>query len=196
MSKRIQHAVTFEETINKSRFLTHLHPIDNEAAALELIKSLSVADATHNCWALIVGQVKRFNDDGEPAGTAGRPMLNILEAQQLDYVLALCTRWYGGIKLGTGGLIRAYGNGVKQCLELTSVVEHIPHSTLQGFCPYNVLDLLKTKLLNIEAHILHEEFGSDGVELIIKVPEMHQSACKSMLLDFTKGQFSFRLVLD
>ncbi|KFA18047.1 hypothetical protein KWU_0120105, partial [Xanthomonas vasicola pv. musacearum NCPPB 4394] len=95
--------------IKHSRFLAHAAALDTPAHALEIVQRVSVPDATHNCWAYRFGQDYRSSDDGEPSGTAGRPILAAIDGQGFDRIVVVVTRWYGGIKLGAGGLVRAYG---------------------------------------------------------------------------------------
>src|SRR3954447_7594427 len=102
--------------VKHSRFIAHAAPIDGAAAALAFLQQVAVADATHNCWAYRHGQDYRSSDDGEPAGTAGRPILAAIDGQGFDRVMVVVTRWFGGIKLGAGGLVRAYGGAAAECL--------------------------------------------------------------------------------
>ena len=95
--------------IKHSRFLAQACPINSAAEALAFFDAVSTPDATHNCWAYRYGNEYRSSDDGEPAGTAGRPILAAIDGQGYDRVAVVVTRWYGGIKLGAGGLVRAYG---------------------------------------------------------------------------------------
>lgn len=97
------------QDVRKSRFLAIAEPVDAADAAMAFFARASTADATHNCWAYKIGANYRFNDDGEPGGSAGRPILAAIEGQGLDHVAVVVTRWFGGIKLGVGGLVRAYG---------------------------------------------------------------------------------------
>ena len=114
-----------ELIINKSRFITYLYRIDNENAINLILEELKAkySDATHHCYAYIIGNVKRFNDDNEPSKTAGMPMFNVLESNCLDQVLAVTIRYFGGIKLGAGGLVRAYTKSVTECLKKTNILE-------------------------------------------------------------------------
>ncbi len=96
-----------EQEIKKSRFLAQAAPVDTPEQALAFVQAMSDPAATHNCWAYRIGQAYRFNDDGEPGGTAGRPILQAIEGQGIDCAVVVVTRWYGGIKLGAGGLARA-----------------------------------------------------------------------------------------
>jgi len=105
-----------QQEIRKSRFLAQAAPVDDDAAADTFIAEVSDRGATHNCWAWRLGNRYRFNDDGEPGGSAGRPILAAIDGQGLDHVVVVVTRWFGGIKLGVGGLVRAYGGCAAECL--------------------------------------------------------------------------------
>src|SRR5690606_6972475 len=119
-----------------SRFLALAGPAGSAGQALDFIASHSIASATHNCWAYRIGDLYRFNDDGEPGGTAGRPMLQAIEGQQCDRVVVLVIRWFGGIKLGSGGLVRAYGGVAAQCLRLAGKTPLVPRTRLSCRCPF------------------------------------------------------------
>ena len=106
------------EEIKKSRFLAQAAPVDTPEQALAFVRQVGDPAATHNCWAYRIGQDYRFNDDGEPGGTAGRPILQAIEGQGIDRAVVVVTRWYGGIKLGAGGLVRAYGGTAAECRTL------------------------------------------------------------------------------
>lgn len=114
----IKENVKSEIIINKSRFITHLFKIEKEKDVELILEKLKkeYKDATHYCYAYIVGNTKRFNDDGEPSHTAGMPILNVLENKELNNVLAVVIRYFGGIKLGAGGLVRAYTNSVAKSI--------------------------------------------------------------------------------
>lgn len=111
--------------INKSKFITYLIKINNEEEALNHLKILreKYKDATHHCYSYITGNIKRFNDDGEPGGTAGMPILNVLENNNLTNILCVVIRYFGGVKLGAGGLVRAYTKSVTEALINTEIVE-------------------------------------------------------------------------
>lgn len=122
--KTIKKNVTNEIIINKSRFITKLIKINNEEEVrekLSLLKS-EYKDATHYCYAYITSNIKRFNDDGEPGGTAGMPILNVLENNDLTNILGVVIRYFGGIKLGAGGLVRAYTKAITECLNNIEIV--------------------------------------------------------------------------
>lgn len=123
-----------EETINtitieKSRFICYMKHIKNESEFKEYLNSLKKKhyDADHACSGFICGNIKRSNDDGEPSGTAGAPILNVLEKNNLDEMCAIVIRYFGGIKLGAGGLIRAYSNAVSECLNIGKLIEKVEY---------------------------------------------------------------------
>ncbi|MBP3852948.1 MAG: YigZ family protein [Erysipelotrichaceae bacterium] len=109
---------TYTQEIKKSKFITVLHRTTSEQEAKEFLKQIKkeYPNATHYCTAMIIGNIVRSNDDGEPSGTAGHPMLDVLMHQEMDDIFAVVIRYFGGIKLGTGGLARAYSSGISQAL--------------------------------------------------------------------------------
>ena len=111
--------------IKKSQFICRLFPAQNEKEAKEIISEISekYKDATHNCTAYVVSDGEGYDDDGEPGGTAGRPMLNVLKKNEIENAVAVVTRYFGGIKLGAGGLVRAYSKSVLECLAIAEIVE-------------------------------------------------------------------------
>ena len=121
----IKHNVSNEFIINKSRFITYLYKVKNIDEVNNYLDELrkEYKDATHICFSYIINNTKRFSDDNEPSGTAGVPILNILESNNLNYVLCCVVRYFGGIKLGAGGLLRAYSNSAKECLNKVSLNE-------------------------------------------------------------------------
>ena len=126
-------AVEIELEIRKSRFIGLILPVDNRNAAqheLERLRALH-RGATHVCWALMAGGQSGMSDDGEPSGTAGRPMLEVLRHHELDGVLAAVVRYYGGIKLGAGGLVRAYTDAVATALKQATRIERIVFSEIE-----------------------------------------------------------------
>lgn len=122
--KTIKKNVANEIIINKSKFITKLIKVNNEEEVKEKLDLLKreYKDATHYCYAYITGNIKRFNDDGEPGGTAGMPILNVLENNDLTNILGVVIRYFGGIKLGAGGLVRAYTKAITECLNNIEIV--------------------------------------------------------------------------
>lgn len=120
----IENKVINEIIINKSRFITILFNIDNVDKVFPILEKIKkeYKDATHYCYCYIIGNLKRANDDGEPSHTAGMPMLNVLENKKLNNILAIVIRYFGGIKLGAGGLVRAYTNSVSKALDKANIM--------------------------------------------------------------------------
>ena len=120
----IKNNITSEYIINKSRFITKLIKVNNVNEIDKYFDEIKneYKEATHYCYAYIIDNVKRFNDDGEPSGTAGMPILNVLENNNLNYILCVVIRYFGGIKLGAGGLVRAYTKGVTTALERCEII--------------------------------------------------------------------------
>lgn len=114
----IKNNINSEIIINKSRFISFLFKVHNEDEVKKLLEETkkNYKDATHYCYSYIIDNTKRFNDNGEPSGTAGLPILNVLENNDLNYVLCIVVRYFGGIKLGAGGLVRAYTKSVSECI--------------------------------------------------------------------------------
>lgn len=139
----IKENVTNKYIINKSIFICKLIKIDSDSNIKEIINDLKkeYKDATHYCFAYICGSVKRFNDDGEPGGTAGMPILNVLENNNLDNILCVVIRYFGGIKLGAGGLVRAYTKAVTSALDKTKISKLIPATVIEIIFNY---DSIKT----------------------------------------------------
>src|SRR5574344_924252 len=114
----IKNNINSEIIINKSRFISFLFKVHNEDEVKKLLEETkkNYKDATHYCYSYIIDNTKRFNDNGEPSGTAGLPILNVLESNDLNYVLCIVVRYFGGIKLGAGGLVRAYTKSASECI--------------------------------------------------------------------------------
>ena len=142
----LQRIETHTQEIKKSRFLAVCGPVASEQAARDFIAEHSDLTASHNCWAFRIGQIYRFNDDGEPSGTAGKPILQAIDGQSLDHVAVVVTRWFGGTLLGSGGLIRAYGGTAAMCLRAAEKMEVI--ETVRGtvICDFSDLALIKARL--------------------------------------------------
>lgn len=146
----IKNNVSNEIIINKSKFITYLYKIKNEEEAKNIIDNLKkdYNDATHICYSYIINNIKRFNDDGEPNGTAGMPILSVLEAKELNFVLAVVIRYFGGIKLGAGGLLRAYSNSISECLNKTEIIQYIKQNKMRIQFKYEYIDNINYILRN------------------------------------------------
>ncbi|PXV61367.1 uncharacterized protein, YigZ family [Dyella jiangningensis] len=183
-----QHA----EEIKKSRFLAQAAPVQTPEQALAFVRQVSDPAATHNCWAYRIGQDYRFNDDGEPGGTAGRPILQAIEGQGIDRAVVVVTRWYGGIKLGAGGLVRAYGGTAAECLRRAERVPIVAMARLGLRCDFAELALLKARLRELDAEIAREDFGAEGVELEIQLPAHRVDEAQARVTDISRGRHMAR----
>jgi uncharacterized YigZ family protein len=180
-----------ELVVKHSRFLVHAAPVESPEAALAFLAAISDADATHNCWAYRIGAQYRFSDDGEPAGTAGRPILAAIDGQGLDQVVAVVTRWYGGIKLGAGGLVRAYGGSAAECLrraERRPLIEFAECELAFGFTDTGAVH---AALAAHAADKLDERFDADGAHLSLRLPADRLDALKAQLRDATRDRVRF-----
>ena len=174
--------------IKHSRFIAHAAPIQNAAAALEFLQQVAVADATHNCWAYRYGNDYRSSDDGEPSGTAGRPILAAIDGQGFDRVMVVVTRWYGGIKLGAGGLVRAYGGTAAECLRLAPRLPLIAMAELDVQAGFEDLGPLHAALGANLAEKVDEAFTADGVNLHLRLPADQVEPLKNRLRDATRDR--------
>ena len=171
----------------KSHFIGRLWPVETEEAALERIQQMKKQhyDATHNCWAYILkdGAV-RFSDDGEPGGTAGMPMLQVLQREGLYNCVCVVTRYFGGILLGAGGLVRAYTKGAKIAVDAAGKSMKRVWSVLYVPCPYTFYERVKLETAAWGGIIRSTEFGAE-VELEILVPEAQAQPFLDRLIDMS-----------
>lgn len=179
-----QHSVD----IKKSRFLAQAAPVETSQQALAYVQRVSDPSATHNCWAYRIGQDYRFNDDGEPGGTAGRPILQAIEGQGIDRAVVVVTRWYGGIKLGAGGLARAYGGTAAECLRLAERVPIVMMARLGVHCDFADLALMKARLKEIGTEFEQENFDATGVTLQLRLPQDQIAEAKARIVDISRGR--------
>ena len=173
----------------KSRFLGLIVPVTTEAEAraqLDAVKKREY-DARHNCWAYILhsGQ-KRYSDDGEPQGTAGQPILNVLEREGVQDVLCVVTRYFGGILLGTGGLCRAYTKAAKDALDDAGISELRPWSVLQLDCPYALFERVKLELEKRGGTVISSEYGAQ-IALTAALPEPGEAVFAKALQELSAG---------
>ena len=177
--------------VKHSRFLAQAAIIDSADAAQAALALLSDTDATHNCWAWRVGAQYRSSDDGEPAGTAGRPILAAIDGQGCDQVLVVVTRWFGGIKLGAGGLVRAYGGAAAECLRRAEKCPLIVFAELEFACPFANLGDAHAALNAVEASKIDERFDANGVNLRVRLPAERVDDLKTRLRDATRDRVRF-----
>lgn len=181
--------VRFEEEIKKSLFITylaHTPGIDAAKAFVDEIKSRH-ADARHNCWAFVAGRPQDsmlwgFSDDGEPSGTAGKPILAQLSGSGVGEMTAVVTRYYGGIRLGTGGLVKAYGGGVQQALKLLQTIEKKITTKLHLTLDYGLVALAQSIMSQFEAAEVDAEYG-ESVCLIVELECLHVEAFTQSIIN-------------
>lgn len=188
MSATLAHAVSHRQEIRHSRFVAQAAPIAQAAEALAFIAQVSVADATHNCWAYRHGSDYRSSDDGEPAGTAGRPILAAIDGQGMDRVVVVVTRWYGGIKLGAGGLARAYGGTAAECLRLAPRLPITAMTTAWLHCGFEDLGAVHNALPAHQASKELEDFDAAGALLRLCLPAEQLDSLKTHLRDATRNR--------
>ncbi|MBB4120387.1 IMPACT family protein [Martelella radicis] len=186
---KLTRPATAEREIKKSRFATIAAPIADEAAAKAFIAENSFADASHNCWAWRIGADYRFSDDGEPGGTAGKPILQAIEGQEVDNVVVVVSRWFGGVKLGTGGLARAYGGSAAECLREAEKEEIIPTTMLSVAIAFTDLALVESRLEAYDDIVTAaRDFDAQGAVFRLVVPDTRLVPLAELLRDLTNGR--------
>ncbi|MDN5419112.1 MAG: YigZ family protein [Acinetobacter sp.] len=185
----------FEEEIKKSRFQAIAAPVENEQQVKMFLEKHLDLTTTHQCWAWKIGHNVRFNDDGEPSGTAGRPILATIEGNDLTNAIVLVNRWYGGIKLGTGGLVRAYGGCAGQCLLLAEKIELIEKKKIYFQCQFSEWSIFQYEL-NTQDIEYTEQYTANGVE-VEALLQIHQiDPLKLKIQDVTRGREQLKLLED
>jgi uncharacterized YigZ family protein len=174
--------------VRHSRFLASAFPVKSADDAQRALAAASVADATHNCWAWRIGGDYRSNDDGEPAGTAGRPILAAIDGQGVDRVVVVVTRWFGGTKLGAGGLVRAYGGCAAECLRRAERVPLVAMADLALHAPFDELGSVHAALAAAGAEKLGESFDAAGARIRLRLPREAVDALKLRLRDATRNR--------
>jgi uncharacterized YigZ family protein len=191
---QLEQTATFEQIIKKSRFLAIALPIATEEEAKAAIAAHAEAGANHNCWAWRIGAAYRFSDDGEPSGTAGKPILAAIDGQSLTNIVVIVTRWFGGILLGSGGLVRAYGSTAAACVRSAPTVELKP--SVEGLVRLDFSDLarVKARLQAIaDLGIAEEQFTATGADLVLRVPEAEVETVSRLISDLTSGRSELKI---
>ena len=171
----------------KSRFIGRVWCVETEEEALEKIQQMKKQhyDATHNCWAYVIRDgAMRFSDDGEPGGTAGNPMMQVLQRENLYNVVCVVTRYFGGVLLGAGGLVRAYTKGAKIAIDAAGKSMKRVWSVLYLPCPYTFYERVKLEVAAFEGIIRDTQFGAE-VELEVLLAEGQVDAFLERLTDMT-----------
>jgi uncharacterized YigZ family protein len=176
------------EEVKRSRFICRVAPVGSEQEAERFLAQVREERATHNCWAYRVGEVFRSSDDGEPGGTAGRPILGAIDKQGFDGVVVVVTRYFGGIKLGAGGLVRAYGGIAARCLQQTPSREEQPTVVVEAKAPFCLLGAVRSALQRMAVEVVAEEYDARGVRLQLRVPEGDEAELTRALAEATSGQ--------
>ena len=188
-----------EYIVEKSTFIGYAKPIKTEEEAIEFVNEIKKKhkDATHNVWAYTVGEnmnIQRYSDDGEPQGTAGIPTLEVIKKEDLRDVVVVVTRYFGGIKLGAGGLVRAYTKGAKVGIEAGIVIEKVKYTEVKIKIEYTQLGRIQNEIMNlgfkVKDTIRHRTYG-DGV-----IEELENDRIKIKFNDGTYRSFAFRILME
>ncbi len=184
-----------EIEINKSRFIAYVQRVESEEEAIKFIEQIKKKhwNATHNCSAYIVGendQHQKADDDGEPSGTAGRPILEIIKKSGLKDTAIVITRYFGGIKLGAGGLIRAYGKSASAGLKEVGIVERAGHTRIGVVIEYSLLGMLENQL-RMQGYIIADKQFTEKITLIVLEKLGQEDVLKKKVVDWTAGQAEF-----
>ena len=184
--------VSAEIDVRKSRFIALAIPVADRDAAMRELGRLRAEHppATHVCWALLAGGQSGMSDDGEPSGTAGRPILEVLRHHEVDGVLAAVVRYYGGIKLGAGGLVRAYTDAIASAMQLAERVERIELGLIAIEVDY-ADEARVRRWIELENHALEASEYGMSVQLTIRMPVTAIDAAREALRDMTQGRAIF-----
>lgn len=189
----VNHNVKNEIIIEKSRFITTLKRVYGEDDAKAFVQSIkqTYPDATHNCYAYIAdegGFFAKFSDDGEPQGTAGLPMLETLKAKGLKQVAVVVTRYFGGVKLGTGGLARAYADCVKKATTEAGVKSVVWSTTFKTETAYTIYPKIVKIIETNKGAVLNLEYLSSGVEITFCAPTENAETLVDKIVDYSQGK--------
>ena len=176
----------------KSRFIGYVKPVTTENDAIEFVNAVKAKhrDATHNCYAYIVrdNNIMRYSDDGEPAGTAGMPILDVLRKEDLTDVCVVVTRYFGGTLLGTGGLVRAYTKGAQVGLDAAERIEKLFCNIYSVKCDYSLMGSLQYAISEDGEYILKDTLFTDNVEFIVYVKVDDAQRFEKMIENKSSGQ--------
>lgn len=180
-----------EIVMKKSRFIASVNPVENEEDALAFITNLKKKywDATHNCYAYIIGTgnpIMRYSDDGEPSQTAGKPMLDVLNAKELTNLVVVVTRYFGGTLLGTGGLVKAYQSATVEGLSNSVIIRKEPGVHMQIITDYNLLGKIQYYLGQENLHLISSDY-TDIVKLDVMLPIDRIDMFQKKLADLSNG---------
>lgn len=186
--------LVFEQIITKSRFISHIKRATNKAEARQFITQIKqqYPDARHHCWAYIAGHPTAttdigFSDDGEPSGTAGKPILNVLQHRGIGEIALVVVRYFGGIKLGAGGLVRAYSSSASLAMDKLETLQLIASQDFVIDCPYNLESDIKHLLETHNISIIQADY-TERVRLNINVPKTDIQSLNAKLINATAGK--------
>ena len=189
---------SYQEVIKRSRFIVDIARTPDVTSAKLFIEEIreKYSDARHHCWAHIAGSpcdnhALGFSDDGEPNGTAGKPMLNVLTGSGLGEITAVVTRYFGGIKLGTGGLVRAYGGSLNHALKELITTEKIPETIIEGISEYSHQGIIEQIFSSYKILDIKKDF-SNQVNWKVKIDRREAPLAISEILDKTSGRVQFK----
>lgn len=182
---------TDEYIVEKSTFIGHAKPIKTEEEAIEFVNEIKKKhkDATHNVWAYTVGEnmnIQRYSDDGEPQGTAGIPTLEVIKKENLRDVVVVVTRYFGGIKLGAGGLVRAYTKGAKVGIDAGIIIEKVKYTDVKIKIEYTQLGKIQNELMNLGFTVKDTIYAED-VEIIVYSKLEDVQSLRDRIIDITSG---------
>jgi len=189
-----------ETEIKKSLFIAELFPVENEEQAQGFLETVRKKhkDADHHCWAWRIGTGnihEKSSDDGEPQGTAGHPMLHILQMRSLTYTLAVVTRYFGGVKLGTGGLVRAYSGALADAVESAEILQYVPHTRVELTLPYAAVGAFEHYIENTDIRVLGRSFTEEVTVTFLCLPENKESHA-AYFRDMTGGKAGWEEIED
>ena len=180
----------------RSSFLGHVRFAGTEDAAREFINEMKKKhyDARHNCWCYIIREgAVRYSDDGEPQGTAGLPMLEVFRREGVENVVCVVTRYFGGVLLGTGGLLRAYTKSAKDALDAAGIAAVRRWVKLETACPYSLLERMKTECMALDGAVSDVKYGAD-VRMSFLLPEAKAEEFQALVTELSAGQSSAKAV--
>ena len=200
MSKfRVPFAPAESEFVEKrSRFISHIWPVESEEQAQQYIKEMKTRyyDARHNCWCYRIGHaIARYSDDGEPQGTAGQPMLKVLEREEVTNVCCVVTRYFGGILLGAGGLTRAYSKGAKDALIASGIAVMGAWARVKVPCTYPLFQRVKLEIESANGVVDDVQYGADVV-LAVSLPAEQTEGLQRRLTELSAGGIAVEVLSE
>ncbi len=200
MSKfRVPFAPAESEFVEKrSRFISHIWPVESEEQAQQYIKEMKARyyDARHNCWCYRIGHaIARYSDDGEPQGTAGQPMLKVLEREEVTNVCCVVTRYFGGILLGAGGLTRAYSKGAKDALIASGIAVMGAWARVKVPCTYPLFQRVKLEIESANGVVDDVQYGADVV-LAVSLPAEQTESLQHRLTELSAGGIAVEVLSE